>query len=601
MELLAVLDAFFSRLGGSPGRGAHGSRVPVVVAFSGGPDSTALLWGLARLGRFDLVAAHLDHALDPGSAARCAGAARLAAVLGVPLVAARRPVRPLADPSGRRDGLEAAARRARYEFLEEVRESAGARWVATAHHRDDQAETVLLRMLFGSGLTGLAGMRPVAGAVVRPLLSLPKTALAAALAVADLPVADLPVADLPAADLLGAGLAAMDDPTNRDLTRPRNHIRHRVLPALAGVPAGRSLADGSPAATPSGAESAGLPLSAGCSTAGLAPAAAAADPWSSPADLASRLAGLADRAARAADSLNRRLAGALEPRPGAAWWGVDLDRLRELPRGLWPAALAALHRRAGAAYPPPGAAVAELASQLERAGARGSGERGRAIGCDCGAGWRWAGSGGRLELRRGREKHPHFIYTLEVPGELDIPELELRLRLVRGRVEPWMFRGEPRRAGLALPLYEGARVTVRSRLPGDRLHPLGARGGRRLKELLIDRRIPWRERERLPLLCVGGGIAWVPGVTIDERYRILRGGTPAAPETPQVRQTAQIPETLQTRETPQTPQPPEFPGMIEGEPAVWVAELSPGNPRPGPLVVEGKGPGAPSLLEVAEL
>jgi tRNA(Ile)-lysidine synthase len=580
MELLAVLDAFFTRLGGSPGRGAHGSRMPVVVAFSGGPDSTALLWGLARLGRFDLVAAHLDHALDPGSAARAAGAARLAAALGVPLVAARRPVRPLADPSGRRDGIEAAARRARYELLEEVRESARARWVATAHHRDDQAETVLLRMLFGSGLAGLAGMRPISGAVVRPLLSLPRAALAAALA----------AADLPAADLLGAGLAAMDDPTNRDLTRPRNHIRHRVLPALAGAPAWRSLADGSPAATPSGAESAGLPLSAGCSTAALAPAAAAADPCSSPADLAARLARLADRAARAADALDRRLAGALELRPGAAWWGVDLDRLRELPRGLWPAALAALHRRAGAAYPPPGAAVAELASQLQRADARGAGERGCAIGCDCGAGWRWAGSGGRLELRRGREKHPHFIYTLEVPGELDIPELELRLRLARSRVEPWMFRGEPRRAGLALPLHEGARVTVRSRLPGDRLHPLGARGGRRLKELLIDRRIPWRERERLPLLCVGGGIAWVPGVTIDERYRILpTDGTPEAPETPET------PETLHTPET------PEIPKMVEAESAVWVAELSPGNPRPGPLVVEGKGPGAPSLLEVAEL
>ncbi len=86
-----------------------------------------------------------------------------------------------------------------------------------------------------------------------------------------------------------------------------------------------------------------------------------------------------------------------------------------------------------------------------------------------------------------------------------------------------MFAGSPWRAALALPLAEGDRVTVRNRRPGDRIHPLGANGSRKLKEVLIDRRVPRRERERLPLICVGEvgeRIAWVPGVTIDHRFRI---------------------------------------------------------------------------------
>jgi tRNA(Ile)-lysidine synthase len=119
-----------------------------------------------------------------------------------------------------------------------------------------------------------------------------------------------------------------------------------------------------------------------------------------------------------------------------------------------------------------------------------------------------------------RSQVADFTYTLEVPGELYIPEISLRLCLSRRAVEPWMFAGSPRRAGLALPLAEGDRVTVRNRRPGDRIHPLGAGGSRRLKAVLIDARVPRQERQRLPLLCVGERIAWVPGVAIEQRFRL---------------------------------------------------------------------------------
>src|SRR6185295_6157072 len=146
MDISPALEAFFQHAAPlEPGDG-------IVVAFSGGADSTALLWGMSRLAArrgLRLHAAHLDHALDAGSAARAAAAAHLAARLGVPLIHERSDVL-----AGRRtaESAEAAARRARYDFLERTRRRLAARYVATGHHRDDQAETVPLRLLFGSGL-----------------------------------------------------------------------------------------------------------------------------------------------------------------------------------------------------------------------------------------------------------------------------------------------------------------------------------------------------------------------------------------------------------------------------------------------------------------
>jgi tRNA(Ile)-lysidine synthase len=155
--------------------------------------------------------------------------------------------------------------------------------------------------------------------------------------------------------------------------------------------------------------------------------------------------------------------------------------------------------------------------------------------CDCGHGWRWEVDEERLILRRAvpqeereEERVPDFSYTVRIPGVVEIPEIAVRVGLSRRSVEPWMFEGSPRRAALALPLGPGDCVTVRNRRPGDRIHPLGAAGSRKLKDLLIDRRVPRRERERLPLICVGDAgetIAWVPGVTIDQRFRITGEST----------------------------------------------------------------------------
>jgi tRNA(Ile)-lysidine synthetase-like protein len=195
--------------------------------------------------------------------------------------------------------------------------------------------------------------------------------------------------------------------------------------------------------------------------------------------------------------------------------GVSKEALLGLPPALRPLALAVLHRWSGAPYPPGTAAAAELLRQLGSA---------RRVGCDAGGGWRWESRRGLLLLHASAPRARAFSYTLDVPGEVTIPEAGCRLRIRRGPVMPWMFRAWPRRVGLLLPVEQGSDVEVRSRRPGDRLQPLGHSRSRRLKEVLIDAGVARRERDRLPLLCVGGRIAWVPGVAVAESCRLAPAG-----------------------------------------------------------------------------
>ena len=192
----------------------------LLIAVSGGPDSTALMWLLARWRRARrrgprLVAVTVDHGLRPGAAQEAQDVARLAQALGIEhRTLAWRGRKPKA-------GLQEAARQARYRLLGRAAALAGAGQVVTAHTRDDQAETVLIRLARGSGIAGLAAMRrisplPLSGAggteLVRPLLDVPKTRLLATLRRARVPFAD--------------------DPSNRDPRFTRSRLRE-LMPILA--------------------------------------------------------------------------------------------------------------------------------------------------------------------------------------------------------------------------------------------------------------------------------------------------------------------------------------------------------------------------------
>src|SRR5438105_2347195 len=187
----------------------------LVLAVSGGPDSIALMWlaarwqrGLARGPR--LVAVTVDHGLRAEAAREARDVKHLARALDLEHRTMRwKGTKPKA-------GLPAAAREARYKLLAQAARACGATHVLTAHTRDDQAETLLMRLLRGSGIAGLAAMarqsKREGFLLARPLLKVPKSRLIATLTKAKIKFAD--------------------DPTNRDPTFTRARLRE-LLPALA--------------------------------------------------------------------------------------------------------------------------------------------------------------------------------------------------------------------------------------------------------------------------------------------------------------------------------------------------------------------------------
>ena len=188
----------------------------VLVALSGGADSTALLLSLQTLkmeGKVGgLFAAHLNHGIRGETALRdqhfCETLCRK---LDIPLQTETCDVPAYAKANGKT--LEEAARELRYAFLERARISCGASVIATAHHADDQAETVLLHLLRGSGTGGLGGMKPRNGRIVRPLLHTTRTEILAYLA--------------------EQHAAYCEDETNAENAAARNRIRNELLPVLS--------------------------------------------------------------------------------------------------------------------------------------------------------------------------------------------------------------------------------------------------------------------------------------------------------------------------------------------------------------------------------
>jgi tRNA(Ile)-lysidine synthase len=197
----------------------------LVLAVSGGPDSTALMvlaarWRAALRRGPELIAVTVDHGLRPESAREARAVKRLAGQLGIRHRTLRWTGRKPAS------GLQQAAREVRYRLLSAVARGSGAGYVLTGHTRDDQAETVLIRMARGSGLSGLAAMarstslaafvtgraRAQPPVLLRPLIDLPKARLIATLA--------------------AVGISFVEDPSNRDPRFTRARLRD-LMPLLA--------------------------------------------------------------------------------------------------------------------------------------------------------------------------------------------------------------------------------------------------------------------------------------------------------------------------------------------------------------------------------
>ncbi|MBR6545973.1 MAG: tRNA lysidine(34) synthetase TilS [Clostridia bacterium] len=195
-----------------PSRGAG-----ILVALSGGADSIFLLSCLSRIAESEgirLSALHVEHGIRGEESLSDAELCRaLCAELSVPLTVVSLSVPTEAEKTG--EGLEECARRLRYEALEKERERLSLDYIAVAHHADDQAETVLLHLLRGSGARGLCGMAPLRGRILRPLLGFSADEIRTLVSKAEIPFAV--------------------DSTNADETYTRNFVRARVLPTLERV------------------------------------------------------------------------------------------------------------------------------------------------------------------------------------------------------------------------------------------------------------------------------------------------------------------------------------------------------------------------------
>lgn len=202
-------NAYFSLI--PPGNGGK-----IVVAFSGGSDSTALLVLLSRIQEnhgLRLFAAHLDHGLRGQSGQNDLLAAKKTAQgMGVEFISDKADCKKIAKDN--RLSIETAARQARYDFLNRVKKDTGSDYIATGHTANDSAEVLLFNLMRGSGSAGLAGVPPVRGGyIIRPLLSFYRDELQEYLEI--------------------KGHSWVEDETNREYDFPRNKIRGDLIPKLA--------------------------------------------------------------------------------------------------------------------------------------------------------------------------------------------------------------------------------------------------------------------------------------------------------------------------------------------------------------------------------
>lgn len=474
----------------------------VLCAVSGGRDSVCLLHYLASLGRrrgFAVAAAHYNHLMRPTAGRDEAFVAGLCRELSVPLYVERGDVRAIARQEGW--GVEEAGRRLRYDFLERTADAIGASRIATAHHLSDQAETVVLNLLRGTGPEGLAGIPPVRGRLIRPLLQTPRQEIEAY--------------------LTAHGLGHVEDETNDSMDFTRNRLRQEVWPLLVMLhPAPeRSIAR---AAAILRRENVFLDRLArsyletavsDCPSAGEPNAPeifGRRDPAApSPAPLPGTLPEESSKSDKPSEYTR---AGDISPDFTSAPTAVSVSEavLRSAPEELRPRMLRLLLERLPVGKKDVSAAHIEALLSLRE--------------------------GGMLDMPEGvtawREKDVlHLEMTPPSPPPLTLSEGEQ----VWGDYLVRVWRSEkntppPDGEGLSktgrfsdhiLTLSDGGKMsewTLRCPQRGDGLTLPGARGRRSVKRLLTERGMPPRRRRTTPVVCINGEPAAVYGVGTDQRF-----------------------------------------------------------------------------------
>lgn len=448
---------------------AAGQRL--LVAVSGGVDSMVLLAILvrlqARLG-LQLHVAHVHHGLrgraaDQDAAFVVAEAARR----GLGVTVAR--LNPADRPRG--ESVQAWARGARYGCLDAIAERVRASRIAVAHTRDDQAETVLLNLLRGTGPRGLRGIPPVRDRILRPLLDVSRVEVEAYATVQH--------------------LRFRTDASNASDLYRRNRIRHHLLPLLAKEYNPRIVESLATLATLMREDDAALTVQA---------------------------ASLVEETARETAPAVRLGVAALRgaaPAVARRTFQVVVERLSRGRHSLTRRHLAALHLlllRDGVVRLPGGFEARREGTEIRIAPPEDAFSDGRARGRGPSlAGWvPAAASSGDIPFRPG-------VWT---PWPLLDCRVRVR-RLAAGRVPSG--RGNRWQAILSPRLLERP-LSLRGWRPGDRFRPLGMSGEKKLQDFFVDAKVPREQRGRVPLLLAGNRIAWVVGHRIAEDFRFRGRG-----------------------------------------------------------------------------
>lgn len=428
----------------------HGLLKPgekVLVAFSGGPDSTALVflfrelsldWGL------ELCLGHFNHKLRAGAGLDETFVRETAGRLGLPLFVGQADVR--AEARRRRWNLEEAARNLRYAFLKKTARETGAGKIATGHTRTDQAETFLIRLLRGSGRRGLAGIYPaVDDVIIRPLIEVERKHILEY--------------------LKERGIACREDESNRDRRFLRNRIRLDLLPELR-----RKYTDG----------------------------------------VVSRLARAADilrEEERFLEELTEK-AYAETREHSAAGTGLNMTGLS----GMDPA----LARRVVRKY------LEEVKGNLRDVTFEDVEALLRLKNGDT-ASFRnglYLTREGNAVIKKEKDTAPAYNHLWDGQSALEVKEAE---KILKGKI---LNRQECR------PEYDDSRrvfldrdrlrfpLRVRSRREGDRYRPLNAPGRRKLKEMMRERSIRRRDRDRLPVFLSKGEVVWAAGLPAADAFKI---------------------------------------------------------------------------------
>lgn len=459
--------------------GAHGmfhSGARVLVGVSGGPDSVALLDVLVSLGKPKpgaIGVAHAHHGLRGPAADRDAAfAAELAKNYQLPFFSAHLDV--AGYRKNRRCSTEEAGRRLRYDFLNSVAEAHGYHRIALGHHRDDNAELVLMFLLRGSGPRGLSGIPPVReGRIVRPLIDTTRDQIL---------------------DYLAARrLTWVSDESNTDLRILRNRIRHRLMPQLIREYNPRIQQTLSRLAAIMRCEEQWIET-------GVMPAIY---------DAVIKSAAENDRLNLSAEAFDRLSLAARRRviRKAIRTIKGDLRRITyehvETVIGLLST------KRVGARCDLPDAVSLEITPQG-------------------GTLWRRAGPGRHRPGQASRRSGPAFEYHIRPVGPTDLKEIhlkEVKARLEISRLDVGDLP-DLNSAGPGIAFFDYDRLVfpliLRNVLPGDRFQPLGLQGTQKVKKYFIDNKVNRIKRLNCPLLVSGGRIIWLVGHRIDDGAKVTR-------------------------------------------------------------------------------